>query len=126
MDELRFNRTGPDAAYLAHVNMFLGALFTSEIFQNGWPGEKLGTQGVLQNGTDRFRQNFEGGQTGNRIQIAARKVARQDLDTRIQKILHYFGVMADEGDINLLLNSGVVTRKDRKKARKISKPVVTN
>jgi hypothetical protein len=127
MSELTFDGSGTDASYLSHVNMFMGALFNSAIFRgSGWPGEKLGSQSVLQSGTDWYRVNFEGGQTGNRLQIAARKAARKELDLRIQNILHYVGVMAEAADIDLLVNSGVVTIKSRKKARKTVKPVVTN
>ena len=126
MDDFRFNSTGTDAKYLANANMFFTALFTLQIFLNGWPEEKLGSQSVLQTCTDWFRQMFEGGLTGNRLHIAARKSARQDLDLRIQKILHYLAVMADESDIVMLLNSGVVTRKARKRARRTAKPVVAN
>jgi len=126
MDEFRFNSKGRDAAYLANVNMFFAVLFALTIFRSGWPEDKLGSQSVLQKCIDWFRQMFEGGLTGNRIQIAARKLARKDLDLRIQKILHYVGVMADESDIELLLNSGVVTRKIRKSLHKTSKPVVTH
>ena len=124
MDEFRFNSNGTDAAYLANVNMFFNALFGRGIFRNGWPEEKLGSQSVLQTGTDWFRQMFEGGKTGNRLQIAARKSARQDLDLRIKRILHYLAVMADESDIVTLLNSGVVTRKSKKRARRTAKPVI--
>lgn len=126
MDEFKFNSNGRDAAYLAKVNMFFAALFALGIFRNGWPEDKLGSQSVLQKCADWFRQMFEGGLTGNRIQIAARKSARKDLDLRIQKILHYVAVMADESDIDLLLNSGAVTRKIRKSVHKTSKPVVAN
>lgn len=124
MDELRFNSNGRDAAYLANVNMFFTALFALAIFQKAWPEEKLGSQSVLQGCTDWFRQMFEGGLTGNRHHIAARKSARKDLDVRIQKILQYVVVMADGSDIDQLLNSGVVTKKTRKRARKTAKPVV--
>ena len=126
MDGLKFNSSGRDAAYLANVNVLFAAVFALAIFRNGWPEDKLGSQSVLQKCADWFRQMFEGGLTGNRIQIAARKSARKDLDLRIQKILHYVGVMADESDIDLLLNSGVVTRKIRKSVHKTSKPVVAN
>lgn len=124
MDEFKFNGSGTDATYLANVNMFFTALFTLAIFRNGWPEEKLGSQSVLQKGIDWFREMFEGGLTGNRLHIAARKSARQDLNLRIQKILHYLAVMADEKDIASLLNSGAVTRNLRKKARKAARPVV--
>lgn len=126
MNEFRFNSNGTDATYLANVNMFFTVLFALQVFQNGWPEEKLGSQSLLQKCTDWFRQMFEGGMTGNRLHIAARKSARQDLDGRIRKILHYLTVMAEENDIATLLNSGVVTRKSRKRARRTVKPATSN
>ena len=126
MDELRFNSNGTDALYLAKVNQFFSALYGLSVFQNGWPEEKLGSQSVLQKSSDWFRQMFEGGLTGNRLQIAARKSARQDLDERIQKILYYVGVMAEPSDLDALLNTGVVKVKSRKRVRKAAKPVVAS
>ena len=126
MEDLKFNATGTDATYLANVNMLFAALFPLGIFRNGWPEEKLGSQDVLEKAIDWFKQMFQGGLTGNRLHIAARKSARQDLDARIQKILHYLVVMADDSEIMALINSGVVTYKTRKRARKAAKPVVAN
>lgn len=126
MEDLKFNRIGTDAVYLANVNMFFVCLFALTIFRNGWPEEKLGSQSVLQQALGWFREMFEGGLTGNRLQIAARKMARKDLDDRIKRILHYLAVMADESDLNALLNTGVVTRKSQKKARRTVKPALQN
>lgn len=126
MDELSFKSTGTDSTFLASTNMFFAVLFTLQIFQNGWPEEKLGSQGVLQKCGDWFRQMFEGGLTGNRLQIAARKEARQDLNLRIKRILHYIMVMGDESDITALINSGVVTRKSKKRARRTVKAAAAN
>ncbi len=126
MDEFKFNTTGTDARYLANINIFFTVLFTLEIFKTGWPEGKLGSQSVLQQGAEWFRQMFEGGLTGNRFDIAARKSARQDLNLRIQKILHYLAVMADESDATMLLKSGVVTRKSRRTGRKIVKHAVAS
>ncbi|GFO54610.1 hypothetical protein GMSM_16170 [Geomonas sp. Red276] len=126
MDELKFNGTGTDASYLANVNTFFTALFALAIFQQGWPEEKLGSQSVLQKCSDWFREMFEGGRTGNRLHIAARKTARKDLDLRIQKILHYVAVMAEERDIDMLLNTSVVRRKTKKRIRRSVKQVTAN
>ncbi|MCM0081664.1 hypothetical protein L4X63_08700 [Geomonas sp. Red32] len=126
MDELKFNGTGTDASFLANVNTFFTTLFALAIFQQGWPEEKLGSQSVLQKCTDWFREMFEGSRTGNRLHIAARKTARKDLDGRIQKILHYVAVMAEERDIDMLLNTSVVTKKSRKRVRKAVKAVAAN
>lgn len=126
MDEFKFNATGTDARYLANVNMFFAVLFSLDIFKTAWPEGKLGSQSVLQQGIDWFRQMFEGGLTGNRLHISARKTARSDLDLRISRILHYLAVMADEGDVTVLLNSGVVTRKTHKRARRSAKTAVVN
>jgi hypothetical protein len=122
MQELKFNSKGPDALYLANANIFFAILFVLAIFQNGWREDKLGSQSGLQKALDWFRQMFEGGLTGNRIHIAARKEARKDLNATIQKILHYIAIFGDESDIQALLSSGVVTKKSRK-ARKTAKPV---
>lgn len=123
MDEYTFKSTGPDATYLANINTFFPVLFSLEIFKNGWPEQKFGSQSVLQNDVDWFRQMYEGGRTGNRLHIAARKTARVNLSGRIQKILRYATVMADENDLKALVNSGVVIYKTRKKARRTAKPV---
>jgi len=65
---------------------------------------------------------FEGGMTGNRLQIAARREARKALDVMIRKILYYIAIFADESDIQVLINSGVIAKKSRK-ARRSSKAV---
>lgn len=126
MNELRFNSSGTDAVYLSKVNIFFTVLFALVIFQKEWRDDKLGSQSVLQQGIDWFRQMYEGGMTGNRLQIAARKTARKDLDERIQKILHYVAIFAEESDITMLLNSNVVTKKTQVRGRKTAKPVVAN
>ncbi|MBJ6801570.1 hypothetical protein [Geomonas propionica] len=123
MDNYSFNSTGPDTSYLANINIFFPVLFSLEIFKNRWPEDKLGSQSVLQNDVDLYRQMYESGRTGNRLHIAARKSARENLSGRIQKILRYASVMAEENDVKALLNSGVVTYKTRKKARRTTKPV---
>lgn len=126
MEEFKFNATGTDARFLANINIFFAVLFTLEIFKSGWPEGKLGSQNALQQCTEWFRQMFEGGLTGNRFNIAARKSARQDLNLRIQKILHYLAVMADESDATMLLKSGVVTRKSKRTTRKVVKHAVAS
>ncbi|GFO54556.1 hypothetical protein GMSM_15630 [Geomonas sp. Red276] len=122
MDDLKFNGTGTDSSYLANINSFFPVLFALAIFKQGWPDEKLGSQSVLQSCIDLFREMFESGRSGNRFHIAARKTARKDLDLRIKKILRYMGVMAEESEIKLLLNTGVVTVKSQKRNRKAAKP----
>jgi hypothetical protein len=122
MEELKFNSAGTDAVYLANANIFLTALFALAIFQNGWREDKLGSQSVLQKALDWFRQMFEGGLTGNRLQIAARKEARKALNLTIQKILYYIAIFGEESDIQMLVSSGVVTKKSRK-ARRVAKLV---
>ena len=124
MNEFRFNSKGTDALYLANVNTFFSALFGLAIFRNGWPEEKLGSQRVLQKYIDWFRQVYVGGLTGDRVYIAARRAARQDLDLRIRKILHYLTAMADTDDVDALLNTDVVMRTNGKRTRNSAKPVV--
>ena len=126
MKVLKFSSTGPDALYLTKADIFFGVLFTLAIFRNGWPEGKLGSQMTLQQALDWFREMFHGGLTGNRLHIASRKTARQDLDLRIEKILSYVVVMGEESDITMLLNSGVVTEKTGKRARRNTKPAVIN
>ena len=126
MEELRFNSSGTHAVFLANINTFFAALFALSIFQNGWRDDKLGDRSVLQQCLDWFRQTYEGGQTGNRLLIAARNSARKDLSGRIQMILHYVAMFADESDINSLLSSGVVTKKSRTRARRSVKSVSAN
>ncbi|WP_224983576.1 hypothetical protein [Geomonas agri] len=123
MDEYVLRSNGPDTTYLANINIFFPVVFSLEIFKNGWPEDKLGSQSVLQNEVDWYRQMFESGRTGNRLHIAARKSARENLSGRIQKILRYASVMADENDVKALLNSGVVTYKTKKKARRTARQV---
>ena len=124
--ELKFKEGGTDAMYLANINIFFAALFTLGIFQHDWREDKLGSQSLLQKLIDWFRQMFEGGLTGNRLQIAARIAARKDLNGRIRNILRYVAIFGDESDIATLVNSGVVTKKTTTKARKSAKPVVAN
>lgn len=126
MNELKFDSNGTDAVYLSRINIFFATLFTLSIFQKEWRDDKLGSQSVLQQCIDWFRQMYEGGLTGNRLNIAARKTARKDLDQRIQKILYYVAIFADESDITMLLNSNVVTKKTQVRARRTAKPVVAN
>lgn len=125
-DELKFKADGTDAVYLANTNTFLTALYGLDIFQHDWREDKLGSQSVLQNSHNWLRQNYEGGLTGNRLQIAARKEARKDLDQRIRKILHYVAIFGDQSDVTALLNCGVVTRKSTKRARRSAKPAAAN
>jgi len=119
--ELRFNASGTDATYLANVNIFFPVLFSLAIFTNDWRDDKLGSQSVLQKSVDWYRQMYEGGLTGNRLHIAARNTARKDLSETIQKILDYISIFGEEGDIQALVNSGVVTVKSNKRVRRTTK-----
>ncbi|GFO69234.1 hypothetical protein GMLC_28130 [Geomonas limicola] len=121
MDAYKFDTTGTDAKILANSNVFLTTLFTLGIFKNSWRDE-LGSQSALQNAYDGYRRSFEGGITGNRIDIASRKEARKALNVMIQKILSYLAIFADQSDIQLLLNTGVVTKKSKTRARRTLKP----
>ncbi|QWV92888.1 hypothetical protein KP004_17190 [Geomonas oryzisoli] len=123
MDEYVFKSTGPDPIYMANVNIFFPVLFNLELFKNGWPEDKFGSQSVLQNDVDWYRQMYESGRTGNRPHIAARKSAREHLSERIRKILRYATLMANENDVKALLNSGVVIYKTRKRAHRTAKQV---
>ena len=125
MNEYKFTSNGTDQSFLVNANLFLAVLFTLAVFRDRWADDKLGSQSVLQRAFDWYKETFEGGQTGNRVQIAARKLARQELDLRIQKILHYLAVMADDNDINAILKTGVVKPKMRKKTRRAPRPAVT-
>jgi hypothetical protein len=122
MDKLRFNSKGTDATYLANANILFACIFELALFKLGWH-EKLGNQTVLQKMVDWFRQMFEGGLTGNRLHIAARKEARKELDLTIEKILLYVAIFGDESDIKAVLNSGVVVKAARGKGRKAVKLV---
>ena len=125
MDGLRFNAGNTEASFLANCTVLLMVLFTLDIFKTGWPEDKLGSESVLQKCLDWFKQTFECALTGHHGQIASRNVARKDLAGRIQKILCYLSVMADERDIAALVNSGVVELKSaKKKARKTGKTAV--
>jgi len=121
MDELRFNSTRNDSKYLASTNLFFTTLYDLKIFQSSWR-EELGTQSTLQKAHNWYKQSFEGGLTGNRIDIAARKEARKALDIMIQKILYYVAIFAEETDIRAMLSTGVVVKKSRPRGRKIAKP----
>ena len=126
MEELRFNSSGTHAVFLANINTFFAALFALSIFQNGWRDDKLGSRSVLQQCLDWFRQMYEGGRTGNRFHIAARNTARKDLSGRIQMILHYVAMFADESDIESLLNTGVVSKRTKTRARRSAQTVSAN
>jgi hypothetical protein len=126
MQEIKFNSTGTDATYLANTNLFLTALFSLNTFKNRWCDDTLGSRDELQGCYEGYRHTYEGGLTGNRNDIAARKLARQLLDERIQKILYYVMAMGDQNDIMILLNSGVVFCKTRKKVRRSVKAVVAS
>ena len=123
MEELKFNESGTDAAYLARLNIFFAVLFSLKIFQSDWREDKLGSKSFLEKCIDWFRQMFEGGMVGNRLHIAARRTARSDLNVRIRKILSYVAIFADESDIAALVNSGVVTVKKHTRVRKSVKPL---
>lgn len=123
MEELKFKSTGTDSMYLANTNILFTTVFGLTVFKEGWREDKLGSQSALQNAQDWFRQMFEGGLTGNRIHIAARKEARKDLNGTIQKILHYIAIFADESDIQVLLRSGVVTKKTPVRGRRTVRQV---
>ncbi|GFO70567.1 hypothetical protein GMLC_41460 [Geomonas limicola] len=119
MEELKFKSTGTDAAYLGNANIFFTILYALSIFQHDWREDKLGSQGFLEKALEWFRQMFAGGQ----LHLASRKEARKALNAIIQKILYYIAIFADESDIQMLLNSGVVTKKPRKRTRKSVKHV---
>ncbi|TSK04994.1 MAG: hypothetical protein FPO08_15880 [Geobacter sp.] len=126
MVELKFNESGTDAVYLANVNILFAIVFSLAIFNNDWREDKLGSKSFLQKCIDWFRQMYEGGRTGNRLHVAARKTARNELNQHIRKILYYVGIFGDEGDVTALINSGVVAIRKRTRNRKPPKAANRN
>jgi len=111
MSELRFNSAGSDTAFLANANIFFAAVFALDTFKHRWREHELGSQTFLQKALDWYRQMFEWGLAGNRHKIVARKEARKALNSIIKNILQYLTIVAEESDIDILLSSGVVTKK---------------
>ncbi|HJV64120.1 MAG TPA: hypothetical protein VJ550_00150 [Geomonas sp.] len=119
--DLKFEVTGADPVVLTRSGIFLTSLFATNIFKSGaWPVEKLGSQSVLQQCQDWFKQTYEGALTGHKGQIALRKKARQDIVERIQRIVRYLSVMADDSDVAIMVDSKAVILKG-KRARKAAK-----
>ncbi|GFO61878.1 hypothetical protein GMST_42030 [Geomonas silvestris] len=121
MNELKFDTTGPEVKFLAKAKVFLDTVFTLKVFKEDWREDKLGSRDVLQTARDWYQQTFERGLTGNRYDIAARNEARKTLGAHIQKILYYVAIIAEESDIQVLLASGVVTKKSKVRVRKTVK-----
>jgi hypothetical protein len=124
MEALKFNESGTDAVFLGHVNIFFPTLFDLEVFKHDWREDKLGSQSTLQGEVGRYGQGYQGGLTGNRLDIAARNEARKFLTARIRMILQYVAIFANENDIAALLKTGVVTTQKQTRTRKSVKAVV--
>ncbi len=117
-----FDYSGKDSLLLARILVFLKALFAMELFKTR--PDQL-SQDLIQQSYDRYVQAYEGGKYGDRNQIALRKLARQDLVEKCQKIIHFLESVANESDLTLLQNAGIKLRKPtRKKAASAPKVVL--
>lgn len=121
--KLIFDASGSDAALLSRFSVFFSVLFELDIFKHDWPVDKLGSQGELTERRNWYQKMFEGGLSGNKGHIAARRLAREEMTARVQRILQYIGVMGSDADITALVNSGVVSLQSRKRASRKAAPV---
>lgn len=112
MHSFRFDCTGADSLLLARILVFLKALFAMELFKTR--PEQL-SQDLMQQSYDRYVQTYEGGKYGDRNQIALRKLARQDMVEKCQKIIHFLESVANDSDLTMLQNAGIKLRKPTRK-----------
>jgi hypothetical protein len=115
---------GKEEVFLTNAQRFVNGLKTLDLFK--YRPERLSSGEVMQSVLDGYRNWFERGKTGNRIDIGQRNKARKDFTERFNRILRFLESIAEEEDIPALLAAGfkVVVTKRRAASKKVQQQAV--
>lgn len=99
---------GRDAVFVSNIYRYYSGLCTLDLYRN--PPERMPKLDQVKEKIDWLQQTFEGGTTGNRVQIAARIQARKEVTQMFKRIASYLQAVASEDDIPALIQAGFETR----------------
>lgn len=113
---LTLDLSGKDATFISNCYRYHSGLSTIHLYRN--LHERMPTLEQLKARIDELQQAYEGGSTGNRVQIAMRNQARKDVTDMFNRILRFLEAVATEEDIPALIQAGFEVRRPwaRKKA----------
>lgn len=116
----RMNLIGKDEVYLARVEGYHKALFNLEMFKSA--PEHISVQRSEQV-LEKYRTHFEAGKSGNRIEIALRNQARQEVTAFFKAVLHFLHCVATENDVPKILEAGLERCKNTRRKGKATPDV---
>ena len=103
MVRVTLDLTGKDATFLSNCYRYHSGLSVLPLYRT--PPDGLGTDKVKEK-IDTMQHAYEGGTTGNRVEIAIRKKARKEVIEMFRKIISYCQSIATEDDIPALIQAG--------------------
>lgn len=106
---LGIDLTGRDAVFISNSYRYHSGLCTLHLYRN--PPDRLPNTEKLKEMIDQLQQAYEGGATGDRVQIAARIQARKHLTDTFKKILSFLQSVSAEEDIPALIQAGFEVRR---------------
>jgi len=104
MEHLLIDLTGKDSVFISNVYRYHSGLCGLSLYRNH--PKQLPSLDQLKEKIDLLQQAYEGGTTGNRVQIALRTKLRKELAEIFKKITAYLQSVATEDDIPALLQAG--------------------
>ena len=113
---LKIDLSGKDGTFISNSYRYHSGLSTLYLYRN--LPERMPTPDQVKGKIDELQQAYEGGSTGNRVQIALRNQARKEVTDMFNRILRYLEAVATEEDIPALIQAGFEVRRPwaRKKA----------
>jgi hypothetical protein len=109
MLKIKIKLAGRDSVFLAFSQRLISGLENIEPYK-GVTGNSPPSLDLLRQTFSQYKQCFEGGATGDRIQITMRKRARKELKEMFQKTQSYLQAVASESDLPALLQAGFELR----------------
>jgi hypothetical protein len=118
--KLKLDLSGKDAVFLSNTTHYISGLSTLELFRNHperVPSLEQATECVT-----RFKNFYEGGLNGDRVQAAMRTKARRELTAMLKQILHYLQAVAGEDDLQALMQVGIEVPRPTSRRRAVVAP----
>ena len=95
---------GKDGTFISNCYRYHSGLSTLHLYRDLPP--KMPPLDQVKGRIDVMQQAYEGGTTGNRVEIATRNQARKDITDMFKRILRYLEAVATEEDIPSLIQAG--------------------
>jgi hypothetical protein len=109
MFKIKINLMGRDSVFIANSERYITGLENIGAYK-GVTGDSPPSIDLLKQTFGQYKQCFEKGATGDRIQITMRNRSRKELKEMFQKAQNYLQAVASEVDLPALLQAGFELR----------------